>query len=621
MAFLAANVFCAAAIRYPWAKRQTGFVITHVGLLIVIGGSWYAAQTSDEGLLKLVEGETSGELIQMNKSVVYVRPVDPHTGKALGTYKLPLRPGAFDWAPGSYEVISKPEDPFKLAIKGFYAASIPRDVVVAGRGGRPMLEIRPTIIPPGQTVPQDVFASEADRWVAVRTDRPVPSILKLGRPGPAKMRVSRAERPDIFDDFLTPPADPGLEGVARLHYIDRAGKPRQLDVRLDDARVGEPIALPDSDLAAALRKYDHQAIDEPEQQEMFGSDMLDVVEFDVRKGDAPPLTHPGYGNLPGAPAVLPKRDDATGVIPTPLLTINYYCPPVIDPKVNGQFGLIDLMLDANGRMAYRVFERGNPGKLRSHGPLQLHEAITAFGGNSVAPMTLAFEVERYLPSAQVQTIAESISPEPNERDNALGAVLAELTVKGVTREVWLRKSADYGIHYKPLAVDDSLYELAFDAERLPLGFSLTLKDFDVVFDPGTDKAAGYRSEVTLTDEPAKIRDRPESIFMNHTLDHNGWRFFQTSYFPVTDERNRPTGEFGSVLQVARNPAREVIYGGCLIVVFGAFVQFYMRAGVFTDGGKREREKAADNARRRLEAKQARLRPEPTRPAADDFEPL
>src|SRR5438309_11962783 len=30
---LAVNIFCAAAIRYPWKRRQTGFVITHTGLL------------------------------------------------------------------------------------------------------------------------------------------------------------------------------------------------------------------------------------------------------------------------------------------------------------------------------------------------------------------------------------------------------------------------------------------------------------------------------------------------------------------------------------------------------------------------------------------------------------
>ena len=33
LAFLAVNILCAALIRFPWKKRQTGFVITHAGLL------------------------------------------------------------------------------------------------------------------------------------------------------------------------------------------------------------------------------------------------------------------------------------------------------------------------------------------------------------------------------------------------------------------------------------------------------------------------------------------------------------------------------------------------------------------------------------------------------------
>jgi len=52
-----------------------------------------------------------------------------------------------------------------------------------------------------------------------------------------------------------------------------------------------------------------------------------------------------------------------------------------------------------------------------------------------------------------------------------------------------------------------------------------------------------------------------------------------------------TGQFQSIFQVATNPGRPIIYSGCLLVVLGAFLQFYMRAGVFTDGGKRERERA------------------------------
>src|SRR3954469_10074666 len=34
LGFLGANILCAALIRFPWKKRQTGFVITHAGLLV-----------------------------------------------------------------------------------------------------------------------------------------------------------------------------------------------------------------------------------------------------------------------------------------------------------------------------------------------------------------------------------------------------------------------------------------------------------------------------------------------------------------------------------------------------------------------------------------------------------
>ncbi len=37
-ALLAVSIFCAAAIRFPWKRHQTGFVITHIGLLVLLAG-------------------------------------------------------------------------------------------------------------------------------------------------------------------------------------------------------------------------------------------------------------------------------------------------------------------------------------------------------------------------------------------------------------------------------------------------------------------------------------------------------------------------------------------------------------------------------------------------------
>src|SRR4051794_17664739 len=63
LAFLGMNILSAALIRYPWKKRQTGFVITHAGLLVLLAGSFWSLKTADEGQVGMYEGETKGELV------------------------------------------------------------------------------------------------------------------------------------------------------------------------------------------------------------------------------------------------------------------------------------------------------------------------------------------------------------------------------------------------------------------------------------------------------------------------------------------------------------------------------------------------------------------------------
>jgi hypothetical protein len=619
LAFLGTNILCAALIRFPWTKRQTGFVITHAGLLTVIAGSWWAARTSDEGLLGMREGETSSKLIRSNKPAFFVKPVDPHTGQAQGEYNLPFRPGWFDWPAGKYEVVSNPNDPFKLAVKRFYVASIPKTIFVADPDGSPMAKIRPRVKPPRSTEFMDAIPSEDDRWFAP-TGRGLQRIVKDLRT--AQFIFSYAESHDVFDDFLDPPADPGPSGVARLRYTDRAGKGRMLDVRIEDAQPGKPFPLPDSDLTVSFVGVERVPIEDPSFQKKLGEDELKIAQFKVKKGDGPEIEHNGYASLPTIPPIVPKQSDPSGATPNPLITIHYYLPPVVDPQVNQRFGVVEVLGDDHGRLAYRVYKRGTPGKLGPHGLVKANEEITAFGGDASSPMTLTFSVEEFLQHGKEEEIAESVKLAPNQE--GLSAVEAELTVNGLTKTVWLRKSPTFDPEYQKVVFPDAIYEVAFDVDHLDLGFSLKLEDFDVGFDPGTDKASSFRSEVLLTDEGQGLKDKPVSIYMNHTLDHRGWRFFQSNYSRYVDPKTRrETGEFVSVFQVAKNPAREMIYAGCIIVVVGAFVQFYMRAGIFTDGGKLQQHKAAEKARKRLEAKSGKpSTPEvPPSVVADVDEPL
>ncbi len=619
LAFLAANVLCAALIRYPWHKRQIGFLITHLGLLVTIAGSWWAATSADEGLLGMREGETNRWLIRTHKPVLRVRPIDPHSGKPTGDYSIPIRPGAFDWEPGRSEIVTQPEDPFQITFKNYHAASAPRVEFAPDPAGTPMVKLRPMIVPPGSTTPLDVFPNEGDRWFQAERGR-IQRAVKDKKP--ARFLFTYVNRPEILDDFLDPPADPGPEGVARLRYTDKDGKPRRFDVAIDGAQVGKPIPLPDSDLTASFSKVIHDEL-EPAMLRMLGEDSLNLVQFKVRTGDGPELEHNGFSALPMAPSIIPSRDDSTKT-PEPLVQIGYYLPPVVDPRVNGRFGVIEVMGDDKGRLGYRVFGRGIPGKLVAHGPIEPGGRFTAFGGTSVAPMTMTVDIEAFLQGGREREVAVSVSPGPSEIDNAIPAALVEMTVAGVTKEFWLRKTGEFQPDYRAITFPGGMYEVAFDSDRVDLGFSLKLNDFDVGFDPGTTQAASFRSEVTLTDEAKGIKDEPHSIYMNHTLDHDNWRFFQSNYSRYRDPKTRQeTGEFVSVFSVAKNPARGMTYAGCIIVVLGAFVQFYMRAGIFTDGGKIQRERAAAKARDRLAAKKAgRPMPEPEGPSlADEHEPL
>ena len=88
--------------------------------------------------------------------------------------------------------------------------------------------------------------------------------------------------------------------------------------------------------------------------------------------------------------------------------------------------------------------------------------------------------------------------------------------------------------------------------------------------------------------------------MNDPMTHRGFTFYQSRYSAVQDpQTGQPTGQFQSVLQVGTDPGRPVKYAGCLVIVLGIFVQFYMRAGVFSDGGKRERDRTARQQAERL----------------------
>src|SRR5262249_43137289 len=236
LAFLAANILCAALIRYPWKRRQTGFVITHSGLLILIFGSYWSFRTADEGIVGMLEGESREQLVRRNDPVIRIREVDPHTQEPRREYDLPFKPGPFRWGHGTAhlhglfdlvlswfsggrlpaptpggEVLSQPGDPFKLVVKEHLPTAAPAVVHEANPAGDPMAKIQLQFKAPGMPQARDAFADESDRWFKLER-RFYRGARTAGMPGPASFAHARPARP--VQGFLKPPTSPRPRGAA-----------------------------------------------------------------------------------------------------------------------------------------------------------------------------------------------------------------------------------------------------------------------------------------------------------------------------------------------------------------------------------------------------------------------
>jgi hypothetical protein len=641
LAFLAMNILCAALIRFPWKKRQTGFVVTHAGLLILLAGSYYSVRTADEGQVGMLEGDVKGELVRVDYPVMRVWELDPHTKQRLREFDLPFLPGSFEWgprkprplgfggralalaslglaaSPPSEEVLSKPGDPFRFVVKEYLPASAPAREHVNDAQGAPMARIRLRFKAPGMAQEQDAFGSEDEEWFV--TERKFFRVVRAPRMGaPALISFGAVDRPELVDDFLKPPAG-GKSGVARFRYNDRSGRPRSFDWALD-GQQGKSVSLPESDLTVTLS----ETMDFPTQtrglNRVLGDDPIPLALFAITRAGGQPVTHMALANLPMVPNVIPPQDDPAAQPKPALATIHYMVPPILDPKTNGRFGQIDVLAGPDHSLVYRVFGRGKneAAEIRSAGLVTQGKPIAAFGGNANLPMTISFDVATYVPSGIEKDIYVPIELPKGKMGEGIGACRVEMTVGRESQEFWLRRS----ISLDPPAPQivsfrEALYAVSYDVDRKPLGFDLKLDDFDVGFEPGTEQPTKFVSQVRLTDSAAKIDGEPHTISMNHPLYHRGYTFYQSRYQPDIDPHtDRPTGRFQSIFQVALNPGRPVIYFGCVMVVLGAFLQFYMRAGIFTDGGKRERERAAATAERTPAKSLQRSRVQP-----EDHEPL
>lgn len=611
---LAVNIFCATLSRFPWQKRHTGFVITHAGLLVLLGGSFLTLLAGIDGQMALREGESGSEVILLDREVLRLQWAsvmgDAAHGGVSREVEIPLRLGGLAWPEGTVVPLETGLEDVRAELTGFYPRSETEIVFKEDPQGAPHIRLlmHGHIHPPGAPPHREEEESggmnvhqEAELYLANGYVLESQSDL-----APAFAVVRRFAYPTEVKDFLNPPKAEG-KGILRVHHEGGV-----LDLPVEKY-LNKPVAVPGTPWKVEITDYTAHIGGNAETGEQgVARPVVRVLLFqgDDKDNALRQVVFAGWDEYPtdlriwrealswllqqqqaGHPV---SFGDAFGRYrlwpPIEPVKLAYYHPDV-DPTAipQGSMARLDIGLAPDKQVYYRL--RTNSGR-KAAGRWEVGADIEAWMG-------LKLRLEQVDWSVVPERVVKPVPKWKNE--NAPPALRVRIALGSgehqVEQEFWLQRFETRTIQ-PGMADPHHVVRVSYDTRSLQLPFTIKLIDFAIGYDPGTGRPASYTSVVQLIDKERGI-DEQRIITMNAPLKHRGLKFYQSSYF------ENPDGTMSSVFAVGRDPGYPLKALGSTMIVLGIAVMFYMKTYFFAP--RSEWKKQFGRARTAREALASRKR--------------
>ncbi len=526
---LGLNVLCAALSRYPWKRHQTGFVVTHAGILTLLLGSLLTQRYGVDGNLPVVEGGENNEVL-LNDLVLAISEEDSDNP----SLEIPIPESAR----------ARSGNLITLSLGGKDSICLTRFVP------RVVMEKRTTVSPlPGAGVPAielSLFNSRfrVEEWM-MATQPEEATELNMG---PAVLTFKKLWSKGDETRFFHPPPVPE-EAKTKMGKIAVEYRGR-VYTGVIESHWKKWKPLPGSGLDLIVDKYLPYAVVENNQLISKSSEPRNpATQIRLRTAQGAEEKHTVFALFPEFTTL--HRAHGGGDVH---LSVKIRMAAAGEQDelmgVGKKRGRLELAQSVDSKkLFYRALSP--TGKVNGEGEVQINKTM------DTGWMDLRFEVKSWFPYAIQEEIPREVDKiEAGGESNFLSAIYLEpggwivegdaklISVGGKKITARLQKSRDF------------------------LPFPIFLKKFTVGNDPGTTKAASYESEVTVKDAGQGI-EKSQKISMNEPLEHGGFTFYQASYQLRED---RPPI---SVFAVNRDPGRWVKYLGSLLIVLGAALMFYM----------------------------------------------
>lgn len=645
---LGTNILCAALSRmdpkklaagsWPWKKYHTGFLVTHLGLITLVFGGLLTALGGEEGQIAMADTEdvkiqeeletpqTTGTLRIIGESLLAVSKVpnpaafkkDPARQKEaqaildtlrsggtlteeertkVPTWSLPFSPGAFPWhEEGGY----RSNMPWGLRLLTFVASPVKGFSRTLGD-----VQFRvDNFLPHTETWPyraatdRDTLSFPALR-LRIKSNMTRGQVKVRWATGnffaafrgdeegwPLRFEMFRLKGdPALVNEFLSPPR-PDAQGQDGQLVLALGGalvehgshSPTLFRIPVDASQLNQPTAIPGTGITVTITGVTNLMDEFRKAHEGFEGPMpnFPVVKFTLSRSG---ITGEYLGS-----ARMPERSGFTGEgKEIGDVSCWYHTRDLLwgDKKLMGSFQLLQ---GPDGKVYYRAC--GKDG-IRGKGK---ELDVTNQDAEHVIPwketMKMSFWVSGYLSEAVVGTtyVPRNLDRIGAPAGNLQPAVFGAIVVGN--KEYPFQAGSRTGL----VDAGNDLYLVRYRQASKPLNFTVKLNRAYDEKDPGTDTASKYHSDITVQPKEGKPFDA--ELFMNHTLDHDGYRFFQAGY-QSTEIQDGDRLVSVSTLTLARDPGLWFKYIGTFLVVLGILTMFYMKAYFFKPRARRG-ETPADN---------------------------
>jgi hypothetical protein len=509
---LGMNVTTAALSRYPWKLRHVGFVITHIGIILVLVGSFMTQKFMIDGQMAITEGATEYR-ITLPDPVLYI-----FSEKEQRTSYVNLEKKAFPWE-GRREIEYANDGetfPFDLTLTAFYPKAKRKEKIIASESGMPAVKVR---------LKNDFVDQQS--WLLKKSGS---SEIQMG---PAKLIFAE----EMLKDSLAPAEDsPYLEFQFEDKSIPVFLK-KDLKLPATFELEGTPYKI------EVLRTFKNAMVDGKELIEHEAEGSNPAVQMILRGKDLEER-HTVFANYPDFPTVHGMKPSAAGA------RVFYRLP---NAGSRGEAHEIRFV-EKDGKLWLQIQEGL---KVSTHEVVKGQAVPTGWMGN------LTVTVEEYFSRADTETTLVA-QPNTSESEEAISAIRLEVNAGDQTKVLSLTQNMRQEIQ-----IGKELFHFMYGEKSMPAGFKLELRDFRVTQYPGTDDPATFESDVTLKDDSRGLV-KEANISMNKPLVHRGYRIYQAGY---SQPEGQPEI---SIFSVGKDPGVPVKYLGAIVMVGGIITLFYTR---------------------------------------------